>query len=105
MVKPQLVSPAQLGRLQRIEQFKQFIEDNRKTKNSREIVNLYSLQTGLAPRLLRAYLRTLYIAGIFQSPNTIIGSKIVTQEEYEELAEEWKRKRKEKVNNSYPELY
>jgi len=87
MTKLQLVAPAQLGRKQRIEELRMFVEANRKSKNEKQIIALYSLNTGLRPNVVKGYLRLFYEAGFYIKPKYLTNFMIVTPSEYEELQE------------------
>ena len=94
MVKAQLESPAQLGRQQRIEEFRQFIEANRKIKTEKQIIALYSINNGMTVRLVKSYLQIFYDAGFYVKPGYLSKWKIVTLREYEELS-----RREEQMKN------
>lgn len=51
----QLVPPAMAGRRQRITDFKEYVEANRKDMSSKQILATYSLETGISARTLRQY--------------------------------------------------
>lgn len=51
------------------------------------------METGLALVLLKKYLRPFCEAGLYHEPNWITGKRIVTDEEYKPLLEQYEAKR------------
>ena len=92
-MKPQSRLPAVERRKQRIREFRQLVEANRKDKTAQQIVALYSIHSGLTPRLLNSYLKLFIQAGLYHEPNYVTGNKIVTDEEYGPLFEQYQAKR------------
>ena len=91
----QLEPPALRGRRQRIKDFEQFIEANRKKQTPTQLVARYSLQTGIASRTVNGYLKLLIDAGIYAKPTWPIKSQILTPEERKVAVEEFERKQEE----------
>lgn len=91
----QLEPPALAGRKERIKDFGQFIEANRKKQTSTQLVARYSLQTGIAIRTVQGYLKLFIDAGIYAKPTWPIKSQILTPEEREVAVEEYERKQEE----------
>lgn len=81
----QTISPAQLGRKQRIQDFKQFIETHRKRKTAKQIVSEYCMNTGLRTKVVEGYFKLYVDARIYVRPCYDTEWKIVTHEEYQEL--------------------
>ena len=81
----QTLSPAQLGRKQRIQDFRQFIEANRKDKTVRQIMSEYCIDTGLSRRVVESYFRLFTDSGIYVKPCYATEWKIVTSGEYRKL--------------------
>lgn len=79
--KVQVECPAILGRRERMNTFKQYIETNRKDKPTTKIIALYSLETGLSVNVLKRYVQTFKDAQIFRS----YGGKLVTFSEFKKL--------------------
>jgi len=104
MTTIQLVSSAQLGRKQRINDFKEYVEANRQTKKVKQIVAEYSIQTGLSPRLVKGYLQIFYDAGFYIEPRHLTDWLIVTPKEYKKLVTDHERKEKEESKRLEHEL-
>jgi len=89
----QLEPPALLGRKQRIKDFKQFIEANRKDRTAKRIVSLYALETGIARRTVDGYLKLFIEADVYMKPNwNVCKNKLLTPKEYKVASAEWKRR-------------
>ena len=91
----QLEPPALRGRRQRIKDFKQFIEANRKDKSTKELVALYCLETGISIRTILGYLKLFYQANVYARPTPRVGHKLLPPEEHKVAIEEWERKAEE----------
>jgi len=84
--KVQLVPPAMAGRQQRITDFKEYVEANRKDMSSKQILATYSLETGISVRTLRQYLGVLIDAGVYVKPSwSLTKGKLVTPAEHKRL--------------------
>lgn len=93
----QVESPAQAGRRQRIKEFKQFIEANRKSKTALQIVAVYGIETGIRQFTLNQYLKLFYDAGIYHKPTRISEHKLLTPSEYEETRKEHNKRMEEEM--------
>lgn len=91
----QLVPPALAGRKQRIQDFKQFIEANRKDKSPTQLVALYSLQTGISKRTVDGYLKLFIEAKVYVTPWLLRPKRVLTPGEYEKARAEHSRKQEE----------
>ncbi len=88
MTTVQLENPAQLGRKQRLTEFREYIEANRKSKRANQIIAEYSIQTGLSLRLVKSYMQLFYDAGFYTRPRFNTKFMILTQAEHDALAQE-----------------
>ena len=79
----QLEPPALLGRRQRIQSFREYVEANRKELSASKIVARYALESGVANRTVEGYLKLFYEAGIYVKPNFRSKWLILTPKEYE----------------------
>lgn len=79
----QYVTPAALARKQRVNELKDYVEANRKSKTEKQIIAEYSMQTGLSLRLVKSYLQLFYDAGLYARPRHSTKFKIFTQAELE----------------------
>jgi hypothetical protein len=77
--------PAIKGRRQRLEDFKSFIEKNRKSMNEYKLMSVYALESGLGMHTLKGYLKVFYGAGVWVRPNFYAKWFILTEEEYKNL--------------------
>ena len=75
----QYVPPALAGRQQRLTDFRQFVEENRKDKRVGELVAVYALNTGLSERTLLSYLKLLVDAKVYRR----WGGRLLTPKEFE----------------------
>ena len=88
----QVECSATLGRKHRIEAFRAFIEQNRQTKNYRQLIAFFSLEHGLRDVVVRQYLKLLLDSGIYYKWK----GNLLTLSEYDKAVEEWdKQKEKE----------
>lgn len=81
----QLAPPAMLGRRQRIQEFREYVEANRKNLGASKIVALYAIQSGVADRTVAGYLKLFYEAGIYVKPNFRSKWMILTPKEYKAI--------------------
>ena len=81
----QLVPPAMLGRRQRIQSFREYVEANRKDLSASKIVARFSVESGIAYRTVEGYLKLFYEAGVYVKPTFKSKWLIVTPEEYTEI--------------------
>lgn len=88
MTTVQLENPAQLGRKQRLIEFREYVEANRKSKRGTQIIAEYSIQTGLSLKLVKSYMQLFYDAGFYAKPRFSTKFMILTQSEYDALAQE-----------------
>lgn len=91
----QLMPPALAGRKQRIKDFKQFIEANRKTRTPKQLLARYSLQIGIAPNTVKGYLKLFIDAGVYVKPHYEVSRLLLTPEEYKEANAKYLQKREE----------
>ena len=100
----QLVPPALAGRKQRIADFRQFIEANRKTKTSRQIVALYGLETGISVRTTEGYLKLFIEAGFYARPLGTLKGRLLTPKERDIFLKKLQRKRQEEQKQRETEI-
>lgn len=81
----QTASPAQRGRKQRMQDFKQFIETHRKSKTVKQIVSEYCIKSGLRTKVVEGYFKLFVNARIYVRPCYDTEWKILTPEECEAL--------------------
>ena len=74
-----LECPTMRARKARVDQFMKFVEANRKTMNSRQLIARFALDFGLQRRIAEEYLRLLVDSGIYRERR----GKILTQEEFD----------------------
>ena len=92
----QLEPPALRGRRQRITDFKQFIEANRKDRTANQIIAVYALPTGISQRTIQDYLKLFVEANVYMRPTRYVCEyMLLTPEEYKVALEEWQRKEEE----------
>lgn len=79
--------PAVRERKRRLEAFKRFIEQNRKSKSYRRLIAIFALETGLRERLVKEYLDLLLRAGVYVKRR----GSLLSPEEYKKRVEKEKK--------------
>ena len=80
------------ARKERIERFKLYVAQNRKTLNAKRLVANFALSYGLREHLVKEYLDLLIHAGVY----TIWNGKLLTHHEREKAVKEWEIEQKKR---------